>query len=153
VPDLERFGVSIDHQLLEAFDRVIRRKGYPSRSEAIRDLIRDLLVREQWAQDEQPVAGCIALLYDHHTHGLEQRLTDAQHEYATLIHSTTHVHLDERHCLEVVVVSGQASRVRRLADRLASVKGVRHAQLAATAVAWETPDEHREHEHKHSGEH
>lgn len=149
--DLERFGVSIEPELLEAFDRVIRDKGYPSRSEAIRDLIRDLLVRRQWEVGRGPVVGAITLVYDHHARTLEERLTDIQHEYAELIHATTHVHLDERHCVEVVVVSGTPERVRELADRLSTIKGVRHSQLSATAIAWqaEAPPHHHAADHGH----
>ncbi len=149
MPDLERFGVSMDHELLAAFDRVIERKGYPSRSEAIRDLVRDLMVRERWEHSDAPVVGAITLVYDHHASMLEDRLVDLQHRYADLVHATTHVHLDERHCVEVVVVSGPADRVRELADRITAIKGVQHAQLSGTAVAWESPA--HEHDHEHQG--
>jgi len=82
--ELERFGVSMEYDLLAAFDRVIKAKGYPSRSEALRDLVRDLLVRERWEHGNQPVVGSITLVYDHHARMLEDRLTDLQHQYADL---------------------------------------------------------------------
>ncbi|MCD6351459.1 MAG: nickel-responsive transcriptional regulator NikR, partial [Armatimonadetes bacterium] len=102
--ELERFGVSMEQELLEAFDEVLARKGYASRSEAIRDLVRDLLVRERWEHPEAPVVGAITMVYDHHASMLEDRLVALQHQYGELIHASTHVHLDERHCVEVVVV-------------------------------------------------
>ncbi len=144
---LERFGVSMDKNLLEAFDKVIQAKGYSSRSEAIRDLVRDLLVREQWQQDAESVVGAITIVYDHHARLLEEKLTDIQHEFAEQIHASMHVHLDERHCVEVVIVSGRASDVKRLADLLGSIKGVRHCQLTATGVAWDTEKTSNVHHH------
>ncbi len=124
----------MEPELLRALDRIVAEKGYPSRSEAIRDLVRDALVREQWADPRKHVVGALTLVYDHHVPGLEETMTEVQHQYQDLIRCTTHVHLDERHCVEVVVLSGPSGRVREVANRLTALRGVRHAQLAATAV-------------------
>jgi CopG family nickel-responsive transcriptional regulator len=136
---LKRFGISIEPELLAAFDTLIAAKGYPSRSEALRDLIRDLLVRERWESGHDPVVGAITLIYDHHAWLLEEKLTDLQHTYCSLIDCATHVHLDERHCVQVIIVHGPADQVRALANALSVLKGVKHAQLALTGVAWEAP--------------
>jgi CopG family nickel-responsive transcriptional regulator len=112
--DLSRIGVAIDADLLGRFDRLIGHRGYGSRSEAFRDLIRDALITEAAASDETPVVGTITLVYDHHQRMLSDRLTAVQHEYHHAMLSTLHVHLDQDNCLEVVVVRGQAGRRSRV---------------------------------------
>ena len=128
MPDLVRFGVSLEHQLLQAFDRLIRRKHYSNRSEAIRDLIRETLVEQEWGEDKETV-GTITIVYDHHVRDLTNKLIDLQHEHHGLVLSVMHVHLDEHHCIEVLVVRGKSSEVRSVADRLIGTKGVRHGKL------------------------
>jgi CopG family nickel-responsive transcriptional regulator len=130
---LERFGVSMDADLLGRFDRLIHRKGYTNRSEALRDLVRDALVQDEWASDEW-VVGTISLVYDHDTHELAHVLMDLQHEYHRAIVCTTHVHLDAHNCLEVLVVRGLAGDVRGIADRLIGTRGVKHGQLSCTTT-------------------
>lgn len=134
---LERFGVSMDEELLARFDERIRLAGYTSRSEAIRDVVRDYLVREDWASGDAEVVGTVTLVYDHHTRQLEDRLTDIQHDHHESIRCTTHVHLDHHNCLEVIVLSGRASEVRRLAEGLISTRGVKHGQLTCTTTGRE----------------
>lgn len=131
---LERFGVSMEHDLLARFDERTRLAGYPNRSEAIRDVIRDYLVRQQWADGEQEVIGTVTLVYDHHTRLLEDRLTELQHDHHDLIRCSTHVHLDEHNCLEVVVLLGPAAEVRTLAESLMSTRGVKHGELTCTTT-------------------
>lgn len=126
--DLVRFGVSLEHQLLRAFDRLIRRKLYPNRSEAIRDLIRETLVEQEWGENKETV-GTITIVYDHHIRDLTSKLIDLQHEHHGLVLSVMHVHLDEHHCIEVLVVRGKSSEVRSVADRLIGTKGVKHGKL------------------------
>ena len=128
MPDLVRFGVSLEHQLLQAFDRLIRRKHYSNRSEAIRDLIRETLVEQEWGEDKETV-GTITIVYDHHVRDLTNKLIDLQHEHHGLVLSVMHVHLDEHHCIEVLVVRGKSSEVRSVADRLIGTKGVKHGKL------------------------
>lgn len=134
VAELQRFGVSIESQLLAEFDRLIGSKGYSNRSEAIRDLIREQLIASQWSKPGGRVVGSITLVYDHHLRELADRLTDLQHAYHDRIISVLHVHLDAHHCLEVMVVKGQALEVKAIADRLGSTKGVKHCQLVSTAT-------------------
>jgi CopG family nickel-responsive transcriptional regulator len=131
---LERFGVSMEHDLLARFDERTRLAGYPNRSEAVRDVIRDYLVRQQWADGEQEVIGTVTLVYDHHTRLLEDRLTELQHDHHDLIRCSTHVHLDEHNCLEVVVLLGPAAEVRALAENLMSTRGVKHGELTCTTT-------------------
>jgi len=133
VAGITRFGVSLEEKLLKQFDRLIGRKGYATRSEAIRDLIRDSLVREQWDLGTEMAVGTITLVYDHETRELAEKLTALQHDYYATIVSTLHVHLDAHHCLEVLVVRGTASDLKVIADRLIGTRGVKHATFSATA--------------------
>jgi CopG family nickel-responsive transcriptional regulator len=130
---LTRFGVSLDETLLAKFDRVIARKGYTNRSEAIRDLIRDNLVREQWDVGTEQAVGTITLVYSHDVPDLGDRLTDLQHAHYRSIVSALHVHLDPHHCLEVLVLRGKARDLKAIADRLIGTRGVRHGTFSATA--------------------
>jgi len=133
VKKLVRFGVSLDHHLLEAFDRHIARKRYATRSEALRDLIRDNLVGQEWDENRETV-GTITFVYDHHVRDLTRKLTDLQHRHQKLILSGMHVHLDHDHCLEVLVLRGRGSEIRRVSDALVSVKGVKHGKLTMTTT-------------------
>lgn len=128
-----RFGVSLDERLLAKFDRLIGGKGYANRSEAIRDLIRDSLVREQWELGDTDAVGTLTLVYDHGTRELEERLTELQHAHYQAIVSTLHVHLDAHHCLEVLVLRGKAALLKSIADRLIGTRGVKHGTFSATA--------------------
>lgn len=129
-----RFGVSIDEQLLKKFDDLITKKGYVNRSEAVRDLIRNNLVAEQWESNDEEAVGTITLVYDHHTRELSDKLTEHQHSYHQNIVSAMHVHLDAHHCLEVVVVKGRPSVIKRLSDELIGTKGVKHGKLVTTTA-------------------
>ncbi|MFO7732471.1 MAG: nickel-responsive transcriptional regulator NikR [Candidatus Aminicenantes bacterium] len=120
---LVRFGISLGEDLLARFDDIVAERGYASRSEAFRDLIRASLVEEEWRAGGE-VAGAITLVYDHHRKDLVNRLADIQHDAHGLVVSTQHIHLDHDHCLEIIAVRGRAKDVRRLADSLRSVKGV-----------------------------
>jgi CopG family transcriptional regulator, nickel-responsive regulator len=131
--DLSRIGVAIDADLLGQFDRLIGERGYGSRSEAFRDLIRDALITQASGADETPVVGTITLVYDHRQRMLSDRLTAAQHEFHHAMLSTLHVHLDHDNCLEVVVVRGRAGQVRQVAHTLISMKGVKHGRLTLTS--------------------
>lgn len=130
---LVRFGVSLDHHLLDDFDRHTRSRNYTNRSEALRDLIRDLLVRQEWVEDAETV-GTVTFVYDHHVRDLTRKLTDIQHRYQRLILSGLHVHLDHDHCLEVLVVRGKGSEIKKVSDALVSIKGVKHGKLTMTTT-------------------
>jgi CopG family nickel-responsive transcriptional regulator len=133
VEKVTRFSVSIDHTLVEAFDRLSRKRGYTNRSEAIRDAMRSQLIEGEWQQGEE-VAGVITLLYDHHRPGVSEALTELQHHALGRVISTTHVHLDKDNCLEMVAVKGEARAIEELAGRLISLKGVKHGALTATST-------------------
>ena len=132
--ELTRFGISMGSALLGQFDRLIERKGYVNRSEAIRDLVRAALVEDQWERGDEETVGTVTIVYDHHTRDLADKLTDHQHAHHDAIISSLHVHLDHNHCLEVVVVRGSAEEVRRLADELIGTKGVKHGKLVMTTT-------------------
>ena len=135
--DITRFGVSIDSQLGRKFDALIARKGYSTRSEAIRDMIRDALVEQQWESGEHETVGTITIVYNHHTRELDHALTDLQHESFHQIISTLHVHLDAHNCLEVLVVRGKSRLIKKIADRLIGTKGVKHGKLTMTTTGKE----------------
>lgn len=130
---LVRFGVSLDKGLLREFDRHIRRRRYTNRSEALRDLIRDNLIEQEWEGNRETV-GTITFVYNHHVRDLTGKLTDIQHDYQGQILSGMHVHLDHDHCLEVLVVKGKGAEIRKVADALVSVKGVKHGKLTMTTT-------------------
>ena len=130
---LSRIGIALDSDLLKRFDHSIRLRGYSNRSEAFRDLIRDRLVAERTATPEATVAGTVTLIYDHHSHGIPEKLAEMQHAHHELIVSTSHVHLDHDSCLEVLIVHGKAAQVERFADRIIGLKGVQHGRLVMTA--------------------
>ncbi len=129
-----RFGISLDGDLLEDFDRLIGQKGYPSRSEAIRDLIRDYLVKDEWQKDDAETVGAITLVYDHHTRELSDNLTELQHQFHKAVLSSLHLHLDAHNCLEVIVVKGPARDLKTIADRLIGARGVKHGKLTLTTT-------------------
>lgn len=129
----KRFGVSIPDELLVKLDKLAKKKGYANRSEAIRDLIRDRFVDEEWSSVSGEVVGTVTLVYNHHAHDLSDKLADLQHSHFKNIISTTHIHLDEHNCLEVLVVRGKSRKVKEIADRLISTKGVNHGKLVMTS--------------------
>jgi CopG family nickel-responsive transcriptional regulator len=131
---LIRTGISLEQDLLERFDLLIKEKGYGSRSEAIRDLVRDHFVEEDVASNKAVVA-TITLIYDHHQPKLSEQLVSAQHDYEGQVLAATHMHLDHRNCLEVIILKGRGTDVKRFADRLLSLKGVKHGKLVLTAVS------------------
>lgn len=131
---LVRFGVSLDKALLADFDRLCAADKYQNRSEAIRDLIRDRLVKEEWAAAKGEVTGVISIVYDHHKRELVDKLISIQHDHTSMIVASQHIHLDHDNCLEVIIVRGGAKEVKDLASRLRSTKGVKHGELVMTTT-------------------
>lgn len=131
---LERFGVSMEQELLQRFDALLSERGYRTRSEAIRDLVRQELVKEAWEKPDAEVFGTVTILYDHHAHGLSDALAELQHDHHAMVVCTTHVHVDAHNCLEVIIVKGPSAQVRRIAHALIATKGVKHGQLVCSAV-------------------
>jgi CopG family nickel-responsive transcriptional regulator len=132
--DTVRFGVSLPASLTESFDESIRKKGYATRSEAIRDLMRRHLVDEQWEQADGQVIATVTIVYDHETRELSRVLNSLQHRFYDAIVCTTHVHVDAHHCLEVIILRGTSEEVRTIADRLISTRGVKHGRLVCTTT-------------------
>ena len=130
---LTRTGVSIEEDLLAQFDRVIARRGYRNRSEAIRDLIRESLVSEAIDKNKQVVA-TLSMIYDHHRPNLSDKLNEIQHHSHGNVMAATHVHLDEDNCLEVVIMKGRSGEVKHLADHMLAMRGVKHGKLVLTTT-------------------
>ena len=130
---VRRFGVSLEEDLLQKLDDLAKRHGFPNRSQAIRFLVRNALVEDAYSSDSE-VAGVIVMVYDHHRRGVVNRLLSIQHDYSEAIISSQHAHLDHNNCLENLGVRGRASRLKELADRLISVKGIRHGGLMITGA-------------------
>jgi CopG family nickel-responsive transcriptional regulator len=132
--ELARIGVAIPEDLLTAFDEQIERRGYPNRSEAFRDLIRESLIREQVDIPNAPAVGTLTLIYDHHVRQLSDKLTEFQHEHHSKIVSTVHVHLDHDQCLEVLVLRGKARELKAISDKIISMHGIQHGRLMLTVA-------------------
>jgi CopG family transcriptional regulator, nickel-responsive regulator len=128
---IERIGVSLENDLLEQFDQLIAQKGYATRSEAIRDLIRDALVQRQWSETSSRAeqVAVVTLVYDHDSSSLAQKLAHIQHENHKAVVSALHVHMDEHNCLEVLVLRGRAREVLRMGEGLISTKGVMYGKV------------------------
>ncbi len=125
--DLVRTGLSLESELLETFDTAIARKGYHNRSEARRELIREHLVEEA-AGENKVIVGTLTMGYDHHQPNLSAKLIEAQHAAASKVLAATHVHLDHHHSVEVVILKGRSGEVKSLADRILSLRGVKHGK-------------------------
>jgi len=139
VEEIVRFGVSMEKSLLAGFDELISRKGYTNRSEALRDVVRDHLVEEEWRTEKKEMIGTITIVYNHHTRGLSDTLIELQHHFHNLIISTMHLHMDEDNCLEVLVVKGMVDKIKTIADKLISTRGVKHGKLTMTTTGKELP--------------
>jgi len=133
---ITRFGVSIPSDLIYAFDKYIRERGYTNRSEAIRDLIRGKLIEKEWEKEfeGQEVIGTITYVYDHHKRNLVDSILDIQHDSPNHIVALQHVHIDHHNCLEVVIVRGEADVLRNLAHKLKALKGMKHCKLTMTTT-------------------
>ncbi|MBD3426587.1 MAG: nickel-responsive transcriptional regulator NikR [Candidatus Omnitrophica bacterium] len=131
--DVFRFGISLPRDLIEKFDRLIRQKGYTSRSKALGDLIRQELIKDEWKQGKS-IAGAVTLVYDHHKRDLLNKVTDVQHDFQNLIISTQHIHLDHNNCLEIVAIKGDSKEAQSLKDILMSLKGVKHVTLSMSST-------------------
>jgi CopG family transcriptional regulator, nickel-responsive regulator len=147
---MDRFTISLDGELAEDFDALIAERGYASRSEAVRDVLRSHL--QSWAEQRRASGHCVATLsyvYNHHERDLCERLTHLQHEQHDLVVSTTHAHLDHDQCIESVILKGRTSDVRRFADSLIAERGVRHGNLNLVAVERSSLHRHGGRSHRH----
>ena len=135
---LERFGVSMNSDLLREFDALIHRKGFGNRSEALRNIIRGYLIESEWQDSAREVVGTVTLVYNHEDREISESMTELQHHHHESIICSTHVHLDEHNCLEIVVLKGSPAEVRAIADEIIATRGVKHGRLvcAATEKKW-----------------
>ena len=129
---ITRFGISIEPDLLKNFDKIIKKKGYKNRSEAIRDIIRKDLIKEKSEDPNSEAIGTLTMIYDHHTGNLTNRLLDIQHDHTKEILTTTHIHIDHHNCLEVIVLKGKTGNIQKLADNIKALKGIKHGELVIT---------------------
>ena len=136
--DLSRFSVSLEADLLESFNKYVKDGSFATRSEAIRQLLRQTLTREAFEGDDQPVTATLTLVYDHHRTHLSERLLELQHRHNDMVVSTMHVHLDHDSCLEVIVLRGRAGALQQIASELRGLKGIHKGQLVL-ARTHETP--------------
>jgi CopG family nickel-responsive transcriptional regulator len=132
--ELVRLSMSLEKPLADRLERLVRQSSYTNRSEFIRDLIRQRLVEQQWADERQEVIGTITMVYDHHARQLSDKLMDIQHDHHDEILATTHVHIAHDLCAEMIMVRGGAANVRQLADRLRKQRGVLHAELTMSST-------------------
>ena len=132
---LIRFGVSMGQSLLGEFDVLCTQKGYANRSEAIRDMVRNLLMENALQDENSEGVGTLTLVYNHHQRELEEKLTEYQHHHLNAIISTLHIHLSQHLCLEVLLLRGKAKVIRKIADGLIATKGVQHGKLVLTAAS------------------
>jgi CopG family transcriptional regulator, nickel-responsive regulator len=135
--DLVRFGVSIPDDLLDKFDVLIAEQGYTNRSEAIRDLIRNRFVEDEWSRSDEDVVGTVTVVYNHEQSELAQKLTEIQHRKHDLIISSVHVHLDQHNCLEVLIMRGAPAEVKKAGELLISTRGVKHGKITMTTTGKE----------------
>ena len=129
-----RFGVSLEAELLEKFDALVEKIGYRSRSEALRDLIRERLVSEEWKEEEKETVGILGLVFGHEKRELTETLTRIQHQYLDMIISSTHIHLDHHNCLEVIILRGKSTLIKKVTDDLLSTRSVKHGKLLMTTT-------------------
>jgi CopG family nickel-responsive transcriptional regulator len=147
---LSRTGVSLEEDLLKEFDRLITKRGYQNRSEAIRDLIREALLAEI-VDSNKPVVGTLTLVYDHHVPNLSDKLTESQHAAGTMVLAATHVHLDHHYCLEVIIMKGRSKDIQTMADRIRALKGVELGKLVLTNSGKKLKGSKHTHPHSHQG--
>ncbi len=135
---VERIGVSLDKKLLSKFDDLIAKQGYQSRSEAIRDLIRQQLSSERLSNPQARAVAAVFLVYDHHATMVPQKLIDLQHSHLLQAISSLHVHLDKHDCLEVIVLRGRIGQINKVAENIVSTKGVKLGRINIVATEYES---------------
>jgi CopG family nickel-responsive transcriptional regulator len=134
MPQVVRFTVSVEGELLERFDRYCHQEQFATRSEAVRQLIHDRLTSRVWERGTHEVAGTLTLVYDHHRVQTQERLAQLQHDNTDLIVATTHVHLSHDVCLEVIILRGPATRLQQIAAQLKGMKGIFKGELVTASA-------------------
>ena len=131
---VSRIGVSLPKNLLDKFDSMTENMGYANRSEAIRDAVRDYMLKNELREESGEKIGIITLIYDHHAHGVSDVLTDLQHNYTEEIQSSIHFHLDKHNCMELIITKGEFKRIKEIKDKLTAVPGVKQSDIIITGV-------------------
>ncbi len=131
---LVRFSVSMDSELLDNFDALAKRRGAANRSEAIRDLIRDALVEEDWKSGKGEAMAAVVIVYDHHSRDINNRLNGIQHENPGAVVSSLHIHMDEHRCMEIIVLRGERELLSQLAYRIVGTRGVIHGRMLTSTT-------------------
>ena len=124
-----RFSVSLPNKLLGELDRRVVNRGYASRSELVRDLIREKIVEEKWEDDGEDVVGVLVIVFDHHQKDLAEQVIHAQHQRHVNILCSTHVHMDHDNCLESIIIKGRPPEIGKIAIEIGGLRGVRFARL------------------------
>jgi len=138
--DMDRISISIPSKLLGEFDEIIDSRGYVSRSEAIRDSIRDYIIKHKWIHSlEGERAGTITIVYDHHATDLMEKVTSIQHDFGDIITATMHMHMDHDNCMEIIIIRGDAKKIRDLTDKLTAQKGIKQVKLTVMAPGDKIP--------------
>lgn len=133
--ELVRFSVAMPEELLMRFDELVARRGLmKNRSEVVRDLVRDALIEDACSIPGMEVMGTLSITYDHHASDVQEKLNDVQHDWYELIVSTTHVHIDEHRCLEIILLRGETGLVQTVANMILGIKGVKNGHLALTSI-------------------
>jgi CopG family nickel-responsive transcriptional regulator len=154
VSDLVRFSVSLESDLLDRFDRYIHEQKFATRSEAVRQLLRETLTAHAWSEDAEDAAATLTIVYDHHRTSLMEKLMELQHRHAEMVVSTMHIHLDHDHCLEVIALRGRAKALQTMAAELKGLKGIHQGQLVlARTAAHDSEKPHHPHPHDHDHDH
>ena len=130
---LKRFGVSLESELLEELDELVKKERFTNRSQAIRFFIKKNKVEEKWLSNNE-VAGAIVIAYDHKIKELHEKVNSLQHEYHCLILAGQHIHVDDQNCLEVIAVKGQANLLVKLANKLKALKGIKHGEILMSGI-------------------
>jgi CopG family nickel-responsive transcriptional regulator len=151
--DLVRFSVSLEADLLEQFDEYIEQQKFATRSEAVRQLLRETLTTHGWAEDAGDAVATLTIVYDHHRTSLMEKLIDLQHRHAELVVSTMHIHLDHDHCLEVIALRGRAGALQQMAAELKGLKGIHQGKLVLARTSAHAPDHAHDHSHDHPHPH
>lgn len=147
--DLVRFSVSLENELLVEFDRYVQEGRFATRSEAIRQLLRQTLIHDVWEADIQQMTATLTLVYDHHKSHLVEKLLEIQHQHGEMVISSLHVHLDHDHCMEVIVLKGKGSEIRSIAEQMRGLKGVHKGELTIADTAGPAASHHHRHGHRH----
>ncbi|MDR1141890.1 MAG: nickel-responsive transcriptional regulator NikR [Planctomycetaceae bacterium] len=130
---IARISISVEEELLKKFDSFSEEHGFPTRSEAIKNVMREALIAEEWTKGTH-VAGTISLVYDHHKPGIVQKLLETQHDFCPEIQCSQHVHLDHNNCMEIIVLRGTKERIREILKQLRQIKGLKHVVLTMTTT-------------------